>query len=128
MIASSLATMTRGGIREGQNTAASQTANLQSEVSQSQAAEMLQVSPRSVATAAKIERDAPTEVADAVKAGAMSIFGRWPPSGIGQANRLNFQPALHSKTCGKNGNSRYGIKPITYRIFALVIKTTPYRP
>ena len=42
--------MPRGGIREGQNTIASQTANLQFEgVTQTQAAEMLNVSPRNVA-------------------------------------------------------------------------------
>ena len=51
-------------------------ANLQTDkpnVSQQAAADMLQVSPRSVATAAKIERDAPLEVTDAVKSGAMSL-------------------------------------------------------
>ena len=37
--------------------------------SQSTAAEMLQVSTRSVATAAKISRDAPAEIFEAVKAG-----------------------------------------------------------
>ena len=62
MVAASLANMPRGGVREGQNTITSQTANLQDEVSQTQAAELLQVSPRSVATAAKVERSAPAEV------------------------------------------------------------------
>ncbi len=73
MIAASMANLPRGGIRPGQNTGASQTANLQSEVSQSQAADMLQVSPRSVATAAKVERESPAEVVEAVKSGAMSL-------------------------------------------------------
>lgn len=73
MVAASLANMPRGGIREGQNTMASQTANLQSEVSQFQAADMLQVSPRSVATAAKVEREAPQEVVEAVRTGGMSL-------------------------------------------------------
>lgn len=46
-------------------------ANLQT--SQTQAAELLQMSPRSVATAAKVERSAPTEVVEAVKAGNISL-------------------------------------------------------
>ena len=73
MVAASLANMPRGGIREGQNTFAAQTANLHTEVSQTQAAELLQVSPRSVATAAKVERTAPAEVVEAVKAGNISL-------------------------------------------------------
>jgi len=71
-VAVRLANIPRGGVRQGQNTAASQSANLQSEVSQTKAAELLQVSPRSVATAARIERDAPPEVFQAVQSGAMS--------------------------------------------------------
>ena len=46
-------------------------ANLQT--SQTKAAELLQVSPRSVATAAKVERTAPAEVVEAVKAGNISL-------------------------------------------------------
>ncbi len=46
-------------------------ANLQT--SQTQAADMLQVSTRSVATAAKIERDATQELVDAVRAGSISL-------------------------------------------------------
>ena len=50
-------------------------ANLQNcpPVSQTQAATILQVSPRSVATAARIERDAPPEVFQAVQSGALSL-------------------------------------------------------
>lgn len=69
MIAAELANMTVGGDRVSEHSA-----NLQNgAVSQSSAAELLQVSPRSVATAAKVEREAPPEVAQAVKAGAMSL-------------------------------------------------------
>ena len=81
MIAASLANM-----RQGERTDVEPSANLQ-KVSQSDAAEMLQVSPRSVATAAKIERDAPVEVVEAVKAGAMPVRGRWPQPEIDQASR-----------------------------------------
>ena len=73
MVAASLANMPRGGVREGQNTITSQTANLQDEVSQTQAAELLQVSPRSVATAAKVARATPAEVVEAAKAGNISL-------------------------------------------------------
>ena len=73
MVAASLANMPRGGVRDGQNTIASQTANLHTEVSQTQAAELLQVSPRSVAAAAKVKRTAPAEVIEAVKAGNISL-------------------------------------------------------
>ena len=73
MAAAKMANMPRGGIREGQNTLASQTANLRVEVSQSEAAEMFEVSERSVQTAAMIEREAPAEVAQAVLDGAISL-------------------------------------------------------
>lgn len=69
MVAASLANMPLGGAQY-------RSANLQTEtpqVSQSSAAELLQVSPRSVATAAKIERDSTPEVIEAVKAGGMSL-------------------------------------------------------
>lgn len=75
MIAASLANMPRGGDRPSASDSNFDSANLhiRKEVSQSDAAEMLQVSPRSVATAAKIEREAPEEVTKAVKSGAMSL-------------------------------------------------------
>ena len=61
MVAASLANMTVGGDRVSEHSA-----NLQNgAVSQTQAAELLQVSPRSVATAAKVERSAPAEVIEA---------------------------------------------------------------
>ena len=44
-----------------------------SAVTQPQAAEMLQVSERSVRTAAKVKRTAPAEVVEAVKAGNISL-------------------------------------------------------
>jgi len=72
MVASELANMPNGGWRGNQW----QSANLQSatpQVSQSTAADLLQVSPRSVATAAKINREAPEEVLEAVKSGEVSI-------------------------------------------------------
>lgn len=42
-------------------------------ISQPEAADMLQVSRRSVQTAARIERDAPPEVFQAVQSGALSL-------------------------------------------------------
>ena len=66
MVAASLANLTNG------QKACS--ANLPSSpVTQPQAAEMLQVSERSVRTAAKVERTAPAEVIEAVKAGNISL-------------------------------------------------------
>lgn len=73
MVAASLANMVSGGTGANQHNDGSRSANLQSSVSQSEAATLLQVSPRSVATAAKIERDAPEQIVDAVKAGVMSL-------------------------------------------------------
>lgn len=71
MVALSLANIQLGQFAGNQH---KPSANLQTpQVSQSQAADMLQVSPRSVATAAKVEREAPAEVAEAVKSGAMSL-------------------------------------------------------
>jgi hypothetical protein len=56
MVAAKLANMSVGGIRAGQNTIASQTANLQSEaISRAEAAEMLNVSERTVNAAAKVK-------------------------------------------------------------------------
>ena len=62
MVAASLANMPLGGY-------VYRSANLQTEtprVSQSDAAELLQVSTRSVSTAAKVERTAPSEVASVI--------------------------------------------------------------
>lgn len=74
MVAASLANMQRGGDRPSQNDSNFEHANLHNRnVSQPQAAELLQVSPRSVATAAKVERTAPQEVIEAVKSGGMSL-------------------------------------------------------
>ena len=67
MVAASLETMQHGGDRQS----VKQDANLH--LDRHQAAELLQVSPRSVATAAKVERDSTPEVIEAVKAGAMSL-------------------------------------------------------
>ena len=67
MVAASLANM-----RQGERTDVEPSANLQ-KVSQETAAELLQVSPRSVATAAKVERTAPAEVVEAVKNGNISL-------------------------------------------------------
>ncbi len=60
MAAASLANM-----RQGERTDIEPSANLQ-KVSQENAAELLQVSPRSVATAARVKRTAPAEVGEAV--------------------------------------------------------------
>lgn len=75
MVAAELANMPRGGDRPSVSDANFDSANLhiRNEVSQSEAAALLQVSPRSVATAAKIERDAPAPIVEAVKAGVMSL-------------------------------------------------------
>lgn len=71
MVAAELANIEKGQFAGNQHVPS---ANLQMpQVSQSEAAEMLQVSPRSVATATKVERDAPEEVVEAVKSGAMSL-------------------------------------------------------
>lgn len=67
MVAASLETMQHGGDRQS----AKQDANLH--LDRHQAAELLQVSPRSVATAAKVERSAPSEVVEAAKAGNISL-------------------------------------------------------
>lgn len=48
-------------------------ANLPSTVTQSHAAELLQVSERSIRTAAKVKRTAPAEVVEAVKNGNISL-------------------------------------------------------
>ena len=60
MVAASLANLVVGGKETN-------SANLQNcaPVSRSSAAEILQVSPRSVATASKVERSAPAEVVEA---------------------------------------------------------------
>ena len=66
MVAASLANLSNGQ--------RSSSANLPSTpVTQPQAAELLQVSERSVRTAAKVERTAPSEVIEAVKAGNISL-------------------------------------------------------
>lgn len=67
MIAAGLANMKHGGDRVSE-----QAANLPV-VTQADAGSMLNVSERSVRTAAMVERDAPHEVVEAVKAGAMSL-------------------------------------------------------
>lgn len=67
MVAASLANM-----RQGERTDVEPSANLP-KVSQSDAAQLLQVSTRAVTTAAKVERTAPAEVVEAVKAGNISL-------------------------------------------------------
>jgi len=83
VIAAKLANMTRGGIRPGQNTKTSQIANLQfeGEISQSTAAELLNVSPRLVAAVKAVERAAP-ELVEKIergeaKASAPSLPQSW---------------------------------------------------
>lgn len=69
MVGAKLANITNGGDRVSE-----QSANLHSgAVSRSDAAELLNVSPRSVASAAKVQAEAPPEVISAVEAGAVSI-------------------------------------------------------
>ena len=61
-------------LQHGQRAGIARDANLNvSPVTRNKAAELLQVSPRSVATAAKVERTAPAEVVEAVKAGNISL-------------------------------------------------------
>lgn len=67
MVAAKLANM-----KQGQRTDIEPSANLQN-VSQSDAAELLSVSPRSVASAAKVQAEASPEVVQAVEQGAMSV-------------------------------------------------------
>lgn len=69
MVAAKLANMSHGGDRKSD-----QTANLHVDsVSQSDAAEMLNVSTRTVAAAKKITEEAPAEVAQAVERGTISV-------------------------------------------------------
>ena len=67
MVASKLANMA-----QGQRTDIQPSANLQN-VSQSDAADMLNVSTRTVAAASKVQAEAPQEVVQAVERGAMSV-------------------------------------------------------
>lgn len=67
MVAAKLANMS-----QGQRTDIEPSANLQ-KVSQSTAADMLNVSPRSVAAAKKVTEEAPPEVVKAVEQGAMAV-------------------------------------------------------
>lgn len=67
MVAASLANLSNGQRADYQD------AQICAPVTQDGAAEMLQVSRRSVQTAAKVERSAPTEVVEAVKAGDISL-------------------------------------------------------
>lgn len=64
MVAAELATLDKGRPKENAGIPA---------ITQSDAAKMLSVSRDSVQTAAKVEREAPQEVAEAVKSGAMSL-------------------------------------------------------
>lgn len=67
MVAANIATMRHGGDRVSE-----QAANLPV-ATQAEAAEMLNVSERSVRTAVKVRDDAPPEVVQAVQAGALSV-------------------------------------------------------
>lgn len=74
MVAARLANMTHGGIREGQNTKASQTANLHLEpITRSEAADMLAVSPRSVAAAKKVQEQAEEPLRASVERGEIAV-------------------------------------------------------
>jgi phage N-6-adenine-methyltransferase len=74
MVAARLANMVNGGIRAGQNTIASQTANLQSEaISRAEAADLLNVSERTVNAAAKVKDEGAPELVRAVESGAASV-------------------------------------------------------
>lgn len=68
MVAARLANMKVGGDRVSEHSA-----NLQNAVSQSQAADLLNVSTRSVAAAARVQEEAPAEVIRAVDRGDMSV-------------------------------------------------------
>lgn len=70
-VASELANIEKGQFAGNQHVPS---ANLQMpQVSQSEAADLFQVSTRSVATAAKVGREAPAPIFEAVKAGVMSL-------------------------------------------------------
>jgi len=73
MLASSIATLKRGGVRIGQNTTASQSANLPLEVTQKQAAKELNVSERMVKTASYIGKTAPSIITESVESGAITL-------------------------------------------------------
>jgi len=74
MVAAKLANMQRGGDRPSDSDVNFDSANLhiRNEVSQSEAADMLNVSTRSVASAAKLRDNAPPELQQAVEHGAVS--------------------------------------------------------
>ncbi|MDD5462726.1 MAG: hypothetical protein PHG00_14025 [Methylococcales bacterium] len=63
----------RFSIREGQNTIASQGANLHFEVSRAEAAKLLNVSRRSLNTANKVQKHAIPELVDQVSQGCASV-------------------------------------------------------
>lgn len=73
MVAASLANMQSGGTGANQHNDGCRSANLQSSVSQSQAADMLQVSVRTVASAARVIDSGTPELVEAVKAGTVSV-------------------------------------------------------
>ena len=73
LIAANIANMGQGGVRSGQNTNASQSANLHVEVSSAKAGKMLNVSERSVKTVRKLKSTAPTSVIKAIESGDLTI-------------------------------------------------------
>lgn len=73
LVAARIANIKRGGIRSGQNTVASQTANLQGEVSRQSASKLLNVSERTIATAKKVEQYAAPELLVAVETGQLTV-------------------------------------------------------
>lgn len=73
-VAAKLANLSNGGIRPGQNTEASQTANLQSEaVTRAQAAKLLNVSERTVNAAAKVIHEGDESLVKAVERGDVAV-------------------------------------------------------
>jgi hypothetical protein len=87
MAAANLANIQAGGDRVSE-----QSANLRNGLtSQDEAAELLQVSRRSVQTAAKVKRTAPAEVVEAVKARSTRQVAKESCQERGQVQRPRFE-------------------------------------
>ena len=73
MISLKIAHYKNGGIRVGQNTLASQTANLPTEASQLEVAKLLQISPRIIRSAINLQKKAAHELIEMVENGTLTI-------------------------------------------------------
>jgi hypothetical protein len=99
MVGARIANLGRGN-PTGTNQHERKDANLHdSFVTREQAADLVNVSPRSVATAARVVREAPATVADAVKAGAISLN-------------------LAAKVAGRGGTLECFVQTVLFQVFS----------